>query len=171
MSRRSADVEVHPSSELRFAAQAARARKRILAQHGPGALGHQRPQTQEHYHVVYHIPAENVAIPYFKEVFATARDAYLKLAQLGKLAEPRAEWYDDGEVGFETGMPGRTGVYWVVVEVMGCVRWSCRQFMTRDMRKMTFKVVPDDGEVVRTETNPLAVAVLGPGSITDEREL
>ena len=144
-------IASHPSSQLRAAALAARERQRLLRAHGPGALGHQRPQTEEHYHLVYHVPAENIAIPYFKDVFSTPREAYLQLQRLGRSAEPRTEWYEDGEVGFETSIPGRMGRYWVVAEVTGCIRFSCAQFMTKAQRKQTIHTVPTDGEILRTE--------------------
>src|SRR4029078_11500003 len=103
---------------LRKAAKDARRGNRGAPQRGPGPDGHRRkPAIDEHYHVVYHVPAENLAIPYFKEVFSTARLAYLKIGDLGRQAEPRTEWYDDGQVGFETRVPGRAGLFWVIVEV------------------------------------------------------
>jgi hypothetical protein len=122
--------------------------------HGPGALGHHTPATQEHYHLIYHVPTENLSIPYFKDVYPTAREAYLRVAELGRQAEPRTEWFDDGEVGFETKLPGRMGLYWVVVEVTGCIRGACRQFMTREMLKRTLVIVPEDGETVPLEQKP-----------------
>ena len=159
-------------SSLRLAARAARDRQRAARRHGPGLTGHKHgPATEEHYHVVYHVPSENIAIPYFKETFGTAREGYLKIAELGQRAEPHVEWYEDGEVGFETYIPGRAGWFWVVVEIMGCVRRRCLQNLPRELRKRHFRFVPDDGEVVPTIINPAAVEVLGPGSVTDERDL
>ena len=147
---------------LRQEALAARARKRAAEhRHGPGPTGH-RPSTrpEEHYHVIYHVPAENLAIPYFKEVFPTVREAYVKIAEMGKAAEPHTEWYEDGEVGFETQMPGRLGLYWIVVEVTGCIRRSCSQFMTRDMVKRKLTVIPENEDVVPSEEHPEVVREL-----------
>lgn len=166
------DTRTFDNRVLRLSALAARERNRAAQRHGPGPTGHRHGvQLDEHYHVVYHVPAENISIPYFREVFDTVRDAYLKIADLGQRAEPQVEWYEDGEVGFETSIPGRLGRYWVVVEAMGCIRRQCQQYMTREQRKEQFRTIPEDGDIVLLEINPRAVEVLGPGTIHDERDL
>lgn len=73
----------------------------------------------DHYHIIYG------GIPRYRVGYPTQRDAYAELRRLGLASEPHTEWYDDGRVGIETRIHGRTGLHWVELEVAGCVRRAC----------------------------------------------
>lgn len=140
------------SDALRRAALAARERSRILRETMgnrtlAGLVPNRRPPTPEHYHLIYHVPSENLAIPYYAEVFATAREAYERMHQMGLESEPNTEWYDEGLIGIETTVHGRTGLWWLLIEPARCIRSACRQFMTKDFRRRQLILVRDE-EVV-----------------------
>lgn len=79
----------------------------------------------EHYHIVYNIPKENLSIPRFSERFDIIKPAYQAIFDLAKEAEPNVEYYNDGTIGLEMRMKGRTGTMWVVLEVGVCLRANC----------------------------------------------
>lgn len=135
-----------PNAPLRLAAQRAARRNRAiqssLDKHDlDGALriiAAQNNASAQHWHVIYHVPAENVSIPHFRIGFSTQRDALQYIKSLGDQSEPRTEWYDDGKVGIETAMPGRSGLWWILLEVAGCVAQGC----TPEMTAATMQALP-----------------------------
>jgi hypothetical protein len=143
------DKEERAANEpLRSAALAVRERNRAYrrqyGREGKPAGVHPRPaRTPEHYHIAYHVPADNIVIPYFQEVFETSHAVYARLKEMGQEAEPRTEWYDNGLVGIETTLAGRSGSWWVVLEACRCVRSSCRPFLSKSLRKKQMLIVPD----------------------------
>jgi len=130
------------NDELRRAALAARERSRALRAVMESRSLHDirqhaaRPQpTPEHYHILYHVPSENVVIPHYGEVFATQREVYLRMQEMGLASEPNTEWYDEGLVGIETTLHGRSGLWWLILEPARCVRSQCRRNLPRDFVK------------------------------------
>jgi hypothetical protein len=116
--------------------------RRLEGKRGPGV--YPRPvRTPEHFHIAYHLPSDNIVIPYFAEVFATQKDAYSRVKDLGDEAEPETEWYENGLVGIETPIHGRSGLWWVVLEVTRCVRSGCRPYLPRDLKLRQMVVLPD----------------------------
>jgi hypothetical protein len=96
-------------------------------------------------------------IPYFKEVFGTAREAYARVKEMGEGSEPQTEWYENGLVGIETRLHGRAGLWWIVLEVSRCVRSACRPYLPRDIRRRQMLVLPDEATVpVRGTISDLA---------------
>lgn len=78
----------------------------------------------DHYHIIYSI--RNVSIPWYKIAYRTMKEAFTEVKRLGDASEPNTEWYDDGRVAVEKRIRGRTGLYWVELEVAGCIRNRCR---------------------------------------------
>lgn len=149
------DETLTQNDALRRAALAARERSRVLratmearSQHEgfKGLLKFPRSQnTPEHYHIIYHVPSENLAIPYFQEIFATQHDVYERMQQMGLESEPNTEWYEEGLIGIETTLHGRTGLWWMLLEPARCIRSACRQFMSREFRKRRLLILPNEG--------------------------
>jgi hypothetical protein len=133
------------NDELRRAALAARERSRVLRatmearSENDGALQKlarpfRRP-TPEHYHIIYHVPSENLAIPYYKQVFATQREVYERLQEMALESEPNTEWYEEGLVGIETTLHGRAGLWWLLLEPACCIRSACRTHLPKDFAR------------------------------------
>jgi len=125
---------------------------------GLGPYGNLRPApTPEHHHIVYHVVSgdEPASVPYYKEAWMNVRDAYVRVAEMGRESEPNTEWYDDGRVQIETTVHGRTGLYRILLEVVRCVRTQCRQYLPKDVRRRELLVIPkSDGthDIVETAT-------------------
>lgn len=140
----------NPNEGLRRAALAARERSRVLRESmgNPSALAGlvkaRRPPTPEHFHLIYHVPSENLAIPYYSEIFATAREAYERMHQMGLESEPNTEWYDEGMVGIETRVHSRAGLWWILLEPARCIRSACRPLMTKDFRRRQLVLVKNE---------------------------
>lgn len=82
----------------------------------------------EHYHVLYHVPKDDRTIPDFSRVYRTAREAYQKIFDMAQQAEPNVEYYDEnGTIGIETRLHGRSDLWWVILEVAACIRSGCRR--------------------------------------------
>jgi hypothetical protein len=140
------------NDELRRAALAARERSRALrammesrSVNEMTLKGIGRPRnTPEHYHIIYHVPRENIAIPYYKEPFATQHDVYKRMQEMGLDSEPNTEWYEEGLVGIESTLHGRSGLWWIILEPARCVRSACRQYMTREFAKRRLILLPNE---------------------------
>jgi len=144
---------------LRTAALTQRARNRAERRAGSGADRPRKlrlPPTPEHFHIAYHVPAENIVIPYFREVFETQREAYLRVQAMGTEAEPQTEWYENGLVGIETTLHGRSGIWWVVLEVTKCVRPDCRPHLSKQLCRQQLVLLPGSRPVPTS----------GPGTMT-----
>jgi hypothetical protein len=139
------DEQIQKSNDLlrraakRSAIRIKETRRRIEEQ-GLGSLWlpekYRQPEpAEEHYHVVYAVPKDNLRIPGFGEVFMTARDCYARIKEMGDAGEPQTEWYDDGRVGIETTLHGRVGLWWIEMEVAPCIASKCVKNMTRNQRK------------------------------------
>jgi hypothetical protein len=76
----------------------------------------------EHYHIIYHVPKEGLSLPRWNTSYVTLKEAREYIFDLGLKAEPRAEFYENGQVGIETPMHGREGLFWIVLEVAACIR-------------------------------------------------
>jgi hypothetical protein len=98
----------------------------------------------EHYHIVYHVPKDEIAIPNYREVFISSREAYQKIHDMAKQAEPRVEWYDDGQVGLETRLHGRADLWWIVLEVAACIRSKCTRTLERKDLKRRLILLPGE---------------------------
>lgn len=137
---------------LRRAALAARERSRALrnmmgarASNESLLRGIGRPRNApEHYHIIYHVPSENLAIPYYKEPFATQHDVYERMQEMGLDSEPNTEWYEEGLVGIETTLHGRSGLWWIILEPARCIRSACRQYITREFVKRRLILLPNE---------------------------
>ena len=140
------------NQRLRQEGLIARDRNRAWRRQGGGQGGHagrgplvgSRPaRTPEHFHISYHVPADNIVIPYYPEIYVTAREAYVRVHAMGQEAEPQTEWYENGLVGIETSLNGRSGHWWIVLEVTRCVRSGCRPYLPKDLKKRQMVVVRD----------------------------
>ncbi len=98
--------------------------------------------SQLHYHVIYHVPAEGVSIPHWKMCFLTPNAVREHIAELGQKAEPNTEWYEDGQVGIETSLHGRTGLWWVILQAAGCDRSTCAPSVKREQTKRALILMP-----------------------------
>jgi hypothetical protein len=96
----------------------------------------------EHFHVIYVIPKEGIAIPHWADVFLSRQQAREKLQEIGLSGEPNVEWYEDGRVGVEMRLRDRTDLYWVILEVAACVRGACTATVRRENLKRALFVVP-----------------------------
>ena len=72
-----------------------------------------------HWHILY------AGIPRFSIGYRTQKEAFAEIHRLGQESEPNTEWYEDGRVGIETAIHGRVGLYWVELEVAGCIKHGC----------------------------------------------
>lgn len=137
-------MNLQGNEQLRRAAQAARRRNKRLRQSLEGGdfegalrLVSSNNQKPAHYHIIYHVLSENLVIPHFRVAFRTQKAAMLRLWELGRESEPQTEWYDNGMVGIETPMPGRAGLWWIQLEVAGCVAQGCHpEEMIREPRHL-----------------------------------
>lgn len=139
------------NDELRRAALAARERSRALR-----AMMESRPTydeavrhvlarptpTPEHFHIIYHVPSENLAIPHYGDLFATQREVYERMHEMGLESEPNTEWYEEGLVGIETTLHNRTGLWWVILEAARCIRSQCRPNLPKNFGKRRLMLVP-----------------------------
>lgn len=98
--------------------------------------------TPEHYHIIYSVPAEGVAIPYMAEVFMEEKEVYARIKEMGDASEPNTEWYDDGSAQIETRLHGRTGMWRVILEPTRCIRRSCRPNLPREAKKGSLVLLP-----------------------------
>ena len=130
---------------MRQAALRNRQWKRLEGEAGEdtGLIVPRAQASPEHYHLVYNAPKENVSIPDFGTVYVTAREAYQKVYDLGMRAQPNAEFYDEGLVGFETRMAGRADLWWIVVEVAACIKARCLRSVERAQQKRQLVLVPE----------------------------
>lgn len=96
----------------------------------------------EHYHIIYHVPKDGLSIPHFKEVYTTSREAYVKIHEMAQEAEPNVEWYEDGQVGFETRLYGRADMWWLVLEVAACIRSACTKIMQKNAMRGKLILLP-----------------------------
>lgn len=141
--------DLQDDAQLRWALKQAalRNRKWKRLEGGTGEDGLILPQAMpspEHYHIVYNVPSENISVPHFADVYVEAKEAYEKIFVLGKEAEPRAEFYDEGLVGIETRLHGRTDLWWVVLEVAACIKASCMRTVEREKQKRRLILLPGD---------------------------
>ena len=113
---------------------------------GDGLIVPAAQPSPEHYHVVYNIPKENLSIPYFADVYITAREAYQKIYDLGIRAEPNAEFYDDGTIGLETRLHSRADLWWIILEVAACIKGGCLSRVNREQQKRKMVLVPENWE-------------------------
>lgn len=140
----------HDDAQLRWALKQAALRNRQLRRLEGGARedGLILPKAMpspEHYHIVYNVPKENISVPHWAKVYVDAKEAYQQVYDLGKQAEPNTEWYgDDGVVGIETRLHGRTDLWWVVLEVAACIRSSCLSTVAREQQKRRLILIPGD---------------------------
>ena len=145
-------TQVKESEALRKAALAARERSRILREtmgnrELAGLANNRRPPSIEHFHLIYHVPKDNLAIPYYNEFFATDHDARERMHAMALEAAPNSEWYEEGLVGIETTIHGRSGLYWLLLEPARCIRSACAKNMPRDFRKRQLILVRDEAVV------------------------
>jgi hypothetical protein len=96
----------------------------------------------EHYHIIYHVPADDISIPRWDTLYSTLKEANEYVRDLGQKAEPNVEWYEDGRVGIETPMHGRSGLFWIVLEVAACIRSACVATLRRDKLKRSLILLP-----------------------------
>jgi len=97
----------------------------------------------EHYHVVFNIPKDDLSIPNFREIHISAQEGYQKIFDYAMAAQPNVEFYDEGIVGLEMRMPGRTDLWWVVLELAACVKASCLNLVSREKLKRTLVLLPE----------------------------
>jgi len=115
--------------------------RRPIAQADPNQIIKPRAiPSPEHYHIIYH--SGGASIPHLAEVFADAKSVYIRLGDVAERAAPNSEYYDDGSVGVETTLAGRTGLHWVRLEPVGCIRAGCLMNLPRAMRKRSLILLP-----------------------------
>lgn len=118
-------------------------------------------QAPQHYHIIYHVKKDGLAIPYFRVAFPTQRLAMQHIFHLGQQAEPNTEYYDDGTVGLEMAMPGRVGLWWIRLEVAGCIATECRP--RRDSHLMAVPEPEPEAEA-EAEVDPPTIVLLPKGA-------
>lgn len=96
----------------------------------------------EHYHIIYHVPKEGLSIPHWQTPYIEAHDAWEEMKRVGQLSEPNTEWYEDGQVGIETTMHDRTGLFWVILQAAACIRSTCAPAVRRENVKRSLVVMP-----------------------------
>lgn len=79
----------------------------------------------EHYHLIYTVPKIEQTFPSFDTRFHSSREAYEQIKKLADRAEPNVEYYDEGPVGMEVRLRGRTDAWWVLFDVAACLRSGC----------------------------------------------
>lgn len=96
----------------------------------------------EHYHIIYHVPKDSISLPHWAQVFVTLQQAREYVQDLGRKSEPNTEWYENGQVGIETTMHGREGLWWINLEVAACVRAPCLTLVKRENMKRSLVLMP-----------------------------
>jgi hypothetical protein len=125
--------------------KARRAQKKLGSWDGRTASGIIVPDPEpspEHYHIIYHVPKEGLSLPRWNTLYVTLKEAREYIFDLGLKAEPRAEFYENGQVGIETPMHGREGLFWIVLEVAACMRSACMQNLERSKLKRSLVLMP-----------------------------
>lgn len=133
-------------AELRAAVRrAAKLNKRYLkAFEGGGRLPPMPQPSPEHYHIVYHVPKEELTIPHFRDIYVSSKDAYQRIHDVAQEAEPNVEWYEDGSIGIETTLHGRADLWWIIMSVAPCVASQCSSALARTKRKRQLILLPGD---------------------------
>jgi hypothetical protein len=135
--------QAHFQREMKLARARNRAHRRALGQKsGQSPFAVKPAPTPEHYHILYNVPKADVAIPHWAELFTDLKDLYIRMKEMGDASEPNTEWYDDGRVGIETTLHGRTGLWWIVLEPARCVRTQCRAPLARMQQKKRLVLLP-----------------------------
>lgn len=116
-----------------------------LSPKGPAPRIQAEP-SPEHYHLIYNVPKDGISIPHFQELYVTSREGYQKIHEMAREAEPNVEWYEDGQVGFETRLHGRTDQWWIVLEVAACIRSTCGKTLARKDQKRKLILLPGERE-------------------------
>jgi hypothetical protein len=125
--------------------KARRSQKKLGTWDGRTASGIIVPDPEpspEHYHIIYHVPKEGLSLPRWNTLYVTLKEAREYIFDLGLKAEPRAEFYENGQVGIETPMHGREGLFWIVLEVAACIRPACLQNFDRARMKRSLVLMP-----------------------------
>lgn len=81
----------------------------------------------EHYHLTFQVAGEEAVIPHFGTTYQTQRAAFAAVKEFGDNAEPNTEWGEDGRILIETRLQGRTGLFRLIIGVMGCIATKCQQ--------------------------------------------
>lgn len=136
-----------PDAELRKQAQrASRQNKKYLKSltGGGGILTPRAQPSPEHHHIIYHVPKEGLSIPHFEEVFLDSKSAYQRLKETADKSNGNCEFYDDGRVGVETRLHGRTDLWWVILEVAACIRSSCAKNVGKLQQRGRLIILPGE---------------------------
>jgi len=135
------DAQLRAAMRRSFLIQQAVTRR---IQAGDGLLVPGARPSEEHYHLIYTVPKDDVSIPDFTRLYVTSKEAYEKVWEMGQAAEPNVEWGEDGRVGLETRLHGRADLWWVVLEVAACIRSACLKTMSRADQKKRLILLPGD---------------------------
>jgi hypothetical protein len=99
----------------------------------------------EHYHLIYTHPETGTVSPDFLTIYDDQKLAFTAIRRIADKAEPNVEYYEDGQVGFETTVHGRSGLFWMLVGVGVCSRARCAQYKPR----IALVIPPKDEEAPR----------------------
>lgn len=141
-------MNVPPDRQLRQAIREARRANqeyRQQANTGDGLYIPRAIPSPEHYHIIYHVPKDSISIPNYREVFVCSRDAYARLQDTALQAK-HVEYYENGQIGVETPIHGRTGLWWIRLEVAACIRSTCANSVDRARRKRQLMLLPGTEE-------------------------
>jgi hypothetical protein len=115
------------SDQLRREGQKALARRRKMREINRSEIMPVELTTNEHYHLVYFHPKEEISVAHFEEKYFTQKQAFQALKDLGDKAEPNTEWYENGQIGIETRIHGMIGLHWIIAGVGMCNRRRCAE--------------------------------------------
>lgn len=113
------------STRIRAAGKAALQRRRMLKEIHHAEVVAPRPLPPEHYHLVYFHTRSDTISTDWETRYDRQRDAFGALQALATKAEPNVEYYEDGQIGFETRLHGMLGQHWMVAAVGMCTRRNC----------------------------------------------
>jgi hypothetical protein len=113
------------SVEIKKAGQAALKRRRMMRELNRSEILAPQSLPLEHYHLIYAHPKSEVITANYEQRFDTSTAAFAALKDLGLKAEPNVEWYEDGQIGFETRVHGMLGLHWMIAAVGICKRANC----------------------------------------------
>ena len=114
------------SEELRAAGRAALRKRRMLRDIHRAEVTGPLPLPPEHYHLIYFHPRTDTMSTDWETRYDTSSGAFHALKDIAQNAEPNVEYYEDGQIGFETRVHGMLGQHWMIAAVGMCTRKNCR---------------------------------------------
>jgi len=113
-------------ADIKAAGRQALKRRRRLRELQRSEVIAPQPLLPEHYHLVYCHPKSGTISTDWDTRYDSQLGAFRSLKALAERAEPNVEYYEDGQVGFETRVHGMLGQHWMIAAVGLCTRQTCR---------------------------------------------